>query len=134
MKQSKKVDKLCTKIIVPHSKLPIAEYLGEGHWVIVTNSDLKFVSVCPTAAQNKLDFIAKPPINTIKTNMQCKAYNKHIPKELDGIKEIPRDSLIDWLQSLSNYDDINVDNDRIPFWPILIAIIIVCLTFGIFIF
>lgn len=52
-KNEEKIKKFCQTIVMPNTKLPAAEYLFKGQWVITTNIKLRFVIVCYSNDEKK---------------------------------------------------------------------------------
>ena len=75
MKNSKSIDKICQKEVIPNSVLPMAHYLFDGVWIISSQKLLKFSVVCP----NYTKMIGtKPPLETITLEMACSGSNDYM--------------------------------------------------------
>lgn len=78
LKNDEKINSFCHTIVSLSPKLPIAEYLYKGHWVVTTSSPIRFVVLCYHTDQQKSQVVIQPPIGFIKLEMNCRAYNEYL--------------------------------------------------------
>ena len=73
------INKFCKTIVNPNVILPLAEYLTDGQWAVVTLSPLKFEILCQSPGNlSRNSITVKPPLDIVTLPMSCSAYSGHI--------------------------------------------------------
>ena len=77
MKDNVLIKENCKNIIKLNALSPMAEYLSDGTWVVVTNTPLRMTIVCESISNNK-EIIIKPPVDLLKLKTSCSANNDRL--------------------------------------------------------
>lgn len=74
----KRIKQLCKAKVYTNQILPIAQYLSEGTWMVVTAEKLRFTRTCqePNSGSNTFDI--NPPLAFVRLNETCAASNNHM--------------------------------------------------------
>lgn len=78
MRNEDNVNRHCQTIVKLNSMLPLANYLSNGVWIIITLKDLMFSVVCQDTRDNLSVIYAKPPIAKVKLELTCSAFNDYL--------------------------------------------------------
>ena len=60
----------CKNTIQLNAISPMAEYISDGTWVVVTNTQLRMTIVCESTSNNK-EIIIKPPVDLLRLKTSC---------------------------------------------------------------
>ena len=72
------VNKFCQAIISPSSTLPLANYLFNGMWAIVTVKQLQFTIVCQASNLRDSIITVNPPLGLVQLPVSCTASNNYL--------------------------------------------------------
>ncbi|ESP03278.1 hypothetical protein LOTGIDRAFT_171625 [Lottia gigantea] len=70
-----KIRQLCKVFIKPNCILPVATYLANGMWMVVTQRPIRFSIVCHQTSFVHQSVVIRPPIQSITLPQSCKAQN-----------------------------------------------------------
>ncbi|ESP03464.1 hypothetical protein LOTGIDRAFT_171401 [Lottia gigantea] len=70
-----KIRQLCKVFIKPNCILPVATYLTNGMWMVVTHRPIRFSIVCHQTSFVHQSVVIRPPIQSITLPQSCKAQN-----------------------------------------------------------
>jgi hypothetical protein len=76
MEKREGISRFCKEIIIPRPPFPQARYLTDGHWLVTADTPLTF-SVLRNSTKSK-EMTAKVPIDIIRLDMTCSAYNPRL--------------------------------------------------------
>ena len=68
----------CKSMVYLNSRLPIAEYVHSGVWIIATSDVMKFTIVCQDRSGMQGEVVVHPPLGVIRLNMTCGAANDYL--------------------------------------------------------
>ena len=77
MRDLEKRKKNCQVAVKTGVRLPLAEYLSTGVWIITTDKRLLFTIICQDGQEAREDTI-EPPIGVISLPITCKATNSYL--------------------------------------------------------
>ena len=77
MRNKEKQQKNCETSVRTGAKLPIAEYLSSGVWIIATRKRLQFSIICQGESRPS-EKLVEPPIGVINLPMSCTASNDYL--------------------------------------------------------
>ena len=77
MKDKKSIKNNCQNVIQLNKITPMAEYLDDGMWIVVTYRKLRMTITCDNSLNNRVQMI-KPPLGMIKLEIGCAANNDEL--------------------------------------------------------
>ena len=77
MKNNALIKENCKNTIKLNALSPMAEYISDGTWVVVTNMPLRMTIVCESISDNK-EIIIKPPVDMLRLKTSCSANNDRL--------------------------------------------------------
>ena len=77
MKDNALIKGNCKNTIKLNALSPMAEYISDGTWVVVTNTPLRMTVVCESISDNK-EIIIKPPVDLLRLKTSCSANNDRL--------------------------------------------------------
>ena len=78
LKNKENVQRDCKTIVYLNSRLPIAEYVHSGVWIVATSDVMKFTIVCQGWSGMQGELVVPPPLCVIRLNMTCGAANDYL--------------------------------------------------------
>ena len=72
-KNKEDVQQDCKSMVYLNSRLPIAEYVHSGMWIVATSDVMKFTIVCQDWSRMQIEVVVHPPLRVIRLNMTCEA-------------------------------------------------------------
>ena len=78
LKNKENVQRDCKSMVYLNSRLPIAEYVHSGVWIVATSDVMKFTIVCQDRSGMQGEVVVHPPLGVIRLNMTCGAANDYL--------------------------------------------------------
>ncbi|MCG8034449.1 MAG: envelope fusion protein [Candidatus Thiodiazotropha taylori] len=78
LESPEKVAKFCKRVVMPNTYVPMAVYLTDGLWVIVSQKTLRFAVTCEESTPVLDTIITKPPLDVISLKKMCRAENDYL--------------------------------------------------------
>ena len=72
------VQRNCKSMVYLNSRLPIAEYVHSGVWIVATSDVMKFTIVCQDWSGMQGEVVVHPPLGVIRLNKTCGAANDYL--------------------------------------------------------
>lgn len=78
LRHTENIKQNCKSIVYFDSRLPTAQYIHSGIWVVATYKMLKFTIVCEDQSTAQGDVIVHPPLGIVKLSTTCWASNDYL--------------------------------------------------------
>ena len=78
LKKKENIQRDCKSMVYLNARLPIAEYVHSGVWIIATSDVMKFTIVCQDRSGMQGEVVVHPPLGVIRLNMFCEAANDYL--------------------------------------------------------